>query len=393
MCGLVGIAGNLLFQDEFTMKRLLLFDYFRGEHSTGMAAIRTSGDAVVSKLASNPIDLFNMGQFKAALNGSASRAFIGHNRQATRGAVNTANAHPFHVDHIIGAHNGTLTYSSVAALEKELGEKFAVDSLAMITAIARLGIKKTIELCEEGKDSKDGAWALTWFNQQEGTLNFLRNKHRPLFYCFEEGFKRMLWASEWWMLREAMNESTNKYKLYTEDKDDKCIGYFSFDDDVHYKFDLDKLCQGSKKRPKPVCQVLKGKEIKSFTYSGSHCGPLSDWPRGTGTSGTHIGNVGSQKSTPLTTTSHGTNKKSNVIKLEADNKHPYANIIDEEKFSTMVTYGCAWCHAPVSYGTLGVSIFERDGRVLCPSCNGYSVDDVNAPVRLYVRGSIIDQLQ
>lgn len=151
MCGLVGIAGNLLYQDEFTMKRLLMADYFRGPDSTGFAAIRTNGDAFVAKLASNPIDLFNQKNFDTALNGNASRAFIGHNRAATRGKVVSANAHPFHFGSIVGAHNGTLDQESWDRLEEKLGEKYTVDSMALIAAIDKLGIEKTIKLCNEGK--------------------------------------------------------------------------------------------------------------------------------------------------------------------------------------------------------------------------------------------------
>ena len=385
MCGLVGIAGNLLYQDEFTMQRLLLFDYFRGENSTGMAAIRLNNESVLAKVASNPIDLFGMQQFKAALNGNASKAFIGHNRKATRGAVTTVNAHPYHFDHIVGAHNGTLDYKSVNALEEALGEKFGVDSMALIAGIAKLGIKKTIELCYEGKDGVDGAWAITWYDQKEGTLNFLRNKHRSLYYAFEEGFKRMFWASEWWMLREAMEESTNKYKLYTEKIAKDVIGYFVFEADVHYKFDLDKLCAGSTKRPKPVCTPLKGKEPEPAKVYAPFVWPEKPKPPKTETYGTHTTTVGKGTSRQKTT--------SNILQLTGSANSPYAGIIDEEKFSPMAFGGCAWCCAEVKFGDPGVSIYERDGRVLCRKCNGYPDDHPSPPIKIYVRSSILSALQ
>ena len=401
MCGLVGIAGNLLYQDEFTMKRLLLFDYFRGEHSTGMAAIRTGGQAVIAKIDSNPINLFDMGQFKAALNGANSRAFIGHNRQATRGAVNTANAHPFQVDHIIGAHNGTLDYQSVNRLEAELGEKFAVDSLALIAGIAKLGIEKTIKLCTEGKDAKDGAWAIVWYDQNDGTLNFLRNQHRPLFYAFEVGFKRMFWASEWWMIREAMDESTNKYKQYTEKTDKGNVGFFRFEPDIHYKFDLAALCAGSNKRPKPKSKKLKGREPEApkavipFQQTG-----FQIRERNKETSGTTTQGAGTQNSaqtsgsglTPITsTTNHSEPRK--CIQLIGVPEHPYANIINQMHFEQFAAHGCAWCTKPVKYGDLGITIFERDGRVLCRECTGTKDPNNLRPfVRIHVPGATIDSL-
>ena len=68
MCGLVGIAGDLSYKDEKFMKRLLVLDYFRGTDSTGLAAIRKGGEAVISKAAVNPLDLFDMSSFEKALN-------------------------------------------------------------------------------------------------------------------------------------------------------------------------------------------------------------------------------------------------------------------------------------------------------------------------------------
>lgn len=400
MCGLVGVAGNLQFQDEFLMKRLLLADFFRGEHSTGMAAIRTGGDAVIAKLASNPIDLFNTKQFAAALNGNASRAFMGHNRQATRGRVTTVNAHPFQFGHIIGMHNGTLDYESVRDLEEAIGEKFEVDSMAMIAGIAKLGIQDTIALCNEGKDSKEGAWALVWFDQNEKSLNFLRNKHRPLWYAYEQGFQRLFWASEWWMIREAIESSTNGYKLYTEnEKDKKNVGYFHFDDDVHYKFDLAALQQGSKKRPKPIAKILRGREKKVVASTGNFT--VEDWPRPTGSTmcGTRGGGAGSQSYPQKTgcgstekglTTRRGTENKREVIQLSGINS-PYAGMLDEDKFAMLYTK-CLWCKTPVKYGDLGITVFERDGQCLCRDCSGYPEQHPSPPVRIYVRPNIFNAM-
>lgn len=402
MCGLVGIAGNLLYQDEFTMKRLLLFDFFRGEHSTGMAAIRTNGDAVISKIASDPIQLFGLKSFYNALNGTASRAFIGHNRHATRGGVNTVNAHPFQFGPIIGAHNGTLDYSSFRRLQDALGEEFAVDSMAIFAGFERLGVSETMSLLTEGKDAKEGAWALVWFDQRDKTLNFLRNKHRQLFYAYEEGFKRMFWASEWWMLREAMDESTNKYKPYFEKKSNGQVAYFLFEPDVHYKYDLAELCRGSTKKPKPLAKQVKGREAEKTEKNvvPFNAQQHEQWFRPAKTDGTPSGDVGNQSfpqktgcsGTHSTTTSRRSEHRRNLIQLSGDEKHPYANIIDEEKFALSYSDQCNFCGKPVKFGDAGITIFERDARVLCRTCSGYEESNDNAPVRIYVRGNVIDQL-
>ena len=128
MCGLVGIAGNLEYKDEATMKRMLILDYFRGTDSTGFAAVKVKEDEVLmTKIASHPIDLFDMGAFKKALNGNTSKVFLGHNRAATVGKVNAVNAHPFQVGDILGVHNGTLDKDSWKRLDETLGYDTDVD--------------------------------------------------------------------------------------------------------------------------------------------------------------------------------------------------------------------------------------------------------------------------
>lgn len=398
MCGLVGIAGKLGFQDEFTMKRLLLADYFRGQDSTGMAAIRSNGDCVTAKIASNPIDLFFHEHFKRALNGNASRVFLGHNRSATRGAINTANSHPFTFDHITGAHNGTLDKESWDRLEDKLGENYAVDSMALIASIAKFGIEKTIKMCTEGKTATDGAWALVWYDRNENTVNFLRNKHRPLWYAYEgkkdentPGFQRMFWASEYWMIREAMTSSAAGYKIYTQP--DSTVGFFDFDTDVHYKYDLDALCAGGDKPPKPKCKKIKGKEPSQQTAIVPFPRPTSQSGEG---SGTYTGSVGKTKSqntsgrshtsNTSTTTSRGTSNKRDCLQLTGSLTRPYAGIIDEAKFSHY-QQGCFWCRRPITFGDEGISLYERDKIMLCAPCGGHP-----STVKIYVPGPVIDAL-
>lgn len=390
MCGLVGIAGCLGYKDDFTMKRMLMADYFRGPDSTGLAAIRTNGDAVIGKLASNPIDLFGMESFKKALSGNTSRAFIGHNRLATKGAINTLNAHPFQFGHIIGAHNGTLDKESVKALQEKLGEEYSVDSMALFAAIERFGIEKTIKMCNEGKTSNEGAWAIVWFDQIEGSLNFLRNKHRPLYYSYEEGFKRLFWSSEWWMIRESIQASNGGYKLFT---DAEGIGFFCFDEDVHYKFDLAALVAGSETRPKPKTKKLKGKEPKPeplpapFVSEGNVLG----WPRPTGNgSGTHGGGVGTTNSHSRTNSATSTTRRRGA---DNDNKklhllhgspvRPYAGVIDEEKFNTSYNGKCQWCNGNIAFGDV-VGIYEKEGILLCEPCQESNLTRIHVRPNVFI---------
>lgn len=380
MCGLVGIAGALAFKDEATMKRLFLLDYFRGPDSTGLAAIRDNGDAHVAKIASHPLDLFEFPKFKSALNGNASKAFIGHNRAATRGAVSTYNAHPYSIDHIVGAHNGTLDYKSVQRLEDAVGTVFPVDSMALFAAIAKLGVKAAIELCETGKDSTTGAWSLVWYDQIEGTLNFLRNKHRPLWYAYSEDFKQMFWASEWPMIAHALQMS-GQYKLYAEPKTNN--RYWATEEDTHYKIDVDVLKAGSTNRPKLKAKKIEGREPVTVVNAATGTFPFQR---------PAVTSHGTTTTSPSTGGTTGTGKSEPVkalIHLYGSGEAPFAGYMSYEKFCDLAAFGCSWCQGDVKYDDRGVTIYERDDIILCTECSGHRNNDV-ASTRIIVPPSVIE---
>lgn len=349
MCGLVGMAGKLEYKDEKTMKRLLHLDYFRGPDSTGLAALRKNGDVKLAKVASHPFDLFDMKRFTEALSGWNSLAFIGHNRLATKGVVNSVNAHPYEYDHIVGAHNGTLDASSWKDLEKAIGEETNVDSQALYLAIAKLGIEETVKLLR-------GAWALTWIDTNEGTLNFLRNKERPLWYCYNETFDKLFWASEYWMMQTAAAQADPAYKLYTEDK--TFHRFWQFEENWWYRIPLEELAKGHKERPKFRVKELKGKEpVSGAAYA---CGytPFRH---------------GGAKTTTSTTTSHSStskgSKEQKVVQLMGSAALPFGSYVSKERFDEIAKYGCSWCQADVEYEQPGVTVYASQDMILCPSCS------------------------
>lgn len=198
MCGLVGMAGNIVLKDEKAFKTLLILDSLRGEHSTGIAAISPDAEAKIAKSVGDPFQLLESRAFDKAMNGK-NIVLIGHNRFATTGKINRNNAHPFEFSHIVGAHNGTLRNKHVLpnAIDHD------VDSQALYASIMKQGVKESI-------DKLDGAWALTWWNKQERTINFLRNKERPLVCAFNEAQDVIYWASEAWMLDVATSREDIK---------------------------------------------------------------------------------------------------------------------------------------------------------------------------------------
>jgi len=362
MCGHVGLMGVLEHRDEATMKRLMLYDYFRGTDSTGFAAVRhATKDTHVVKIASHPLDLFDSKKFDTALSGTASSVFIGHNRSATKGKVNGSNAHPFVVDHIIGAHNGTLSILSHIDLEDELGEKFDVDSLAIFTHIARFGVHKTIPLLQ-------GAWALVWYDKNENTVNFLRNKERSFWTAVSKNHQQVMWASEWPMIQAAIGLSPLKYDMAQSTEG---YTYFATDVDELYTFDLNKL-RDKEDMDYPLNYAkkgqLKGKEpalvvthynggTTPFHHHGTTTGHLASTPN-------------KNSSTTLGSTGKGTERNGvQFINLVADKSDPFAGHLSIDRFHELASFGCSWCNSDIDVDTVGVTVVNYDDIILCSKCS------------------------
>lgn len=396
MCGLVGVAGDLAFRDEALMKKLLVFDYFRGPDSTGLATIKNDNTAKIAKLASHPINLFNTITFKDVCNGVSAKAMIGHNRLATRGNINDINAHPYQYGHIIGAHNGTLEVRDKTMLEGKLDQKFDVDSQALYASIAEFGIEETIESLHEGRDSSSGAWALTWYDLDQGTINFLRNEHRPLWYGFEKGFKRIFWGSQWEIVDNAIRQGsvsgTPTYDVWVEEE--TRYKYWPFDENIHYKIEVDALKQGGDERPKFKVKSLRGKEPATATIGVTGGNPFGRDNQTGHTS--RPANTNSHTSTGSGTTihSHGKSKdkRVDIFHMLGDIGSPFAGFLTEEKFNDISKFGCSWCGQTVSYQEPGLTVYDRDDMVLCAGCSGYDPKSVETATRIHVRGAILDAL-
>lgn len=201
MCGLVGVAGKVGISEEKAFNRLLQIDTIRGPHSTGVLSVQTGKHAeptYIKKLGT-PWELY---QYKAwdDLFRKDHAVLMGHNRWATKGAINAINAHPFEHGSVIGAHNGTLRKQYLLDDSRE----FEVDSDNIYHHLNKNGVDDTVE-------KLDGAFALSWWDKDKDTLNFVRNNERPLFWCLSLDGQTVFWASENWMLITALSHAGIKH--------------------------------------------------------------------------------------------------------------------------------------------------------------------------------------
>lgn len=234
MCGLVGIAGDLAYKDKDIFNELLVVASLRGTDSAGVAGVNKFNDfeTKVVKVPGTPYDLFDHVEFSKATT-LTQVAWLGHVRKATVGGISKATAHPMHEDNIVMTHNGTLN-NWRAVFERDnspvkVEGNFSSDSQALCRAIATHGIVDTIE-------NTQGAYALVWFDQNEGCLNFLRNRERDLWYCFSKDSKKIFWASEWRMLALILDRNGVETQEIPASENRPAHKFANLPPDVHVKW-------------------------------------------------------------------------------------------------------------------------------------------------------------
>jgi hypothetical protein len=216
MCGLVGIFGDLFPDHLKVFKQALVADYFRGKHSTGITCVKASGDVFNKKLALDPINFLDLKSVDDNLV-TTNTLIMGHNRHATLGGVNAANAHPFEHGNITLMHNGTL--NNKAGLQTKFDSPiFGTDSELVCWLINEHGPEVTIPLLQ-------GAFALTWYDASDSTFNFIRNEERPMTLAVDVDV--VLYASERAMLEWIMHRNNLKLADFS---------FFTPEKGKHYKF-------------------------------------------------------------------------------------------------------------------------------------------------------------
>jgi hypothetical protein len=191
MCGIIGMISRrpqgFSYKDMDLYETMLVINTIRGKDSTGVFTRFRNGDVRVIKHGSNPFNMFRTNEWRDFKQQVIQRGkfVIGHNRAATRGIVNTDNAHPFVEDNIILVHNGTLRDESNLT-----SEKTDVDSHAIAHAFKG---KSYAEVLPE----INGAFALVWYDTNTDRLYATRNEERPLNLVVSEGIYFL--SSEAWV--------------------------------------------------------------------------------------------------------------------------------------------------------------------------------------------------
>lgn len=239
MCGIIGAAGTLNKAECDAFRSLLVLDSLRGEDSTGVAFVNNKSEVAVVKAVGDPFQLMETQSFNKYFR-EINRVMIGHNRYATTGKVIRKNAHPFDFKTLVGVHNGTLRNKG----QLQDAYHFDTDSEALYHNFEIRGIKDTI-------NDVEGAYSLVWYDKNNKSLNFLRNKERPMYIAQVSEGKNLFWASEEWMLRVALSREKLAIEQIVE-----------LPEDTHFSYSIPNIAE---KFIKPFASIVKQKPPVPFT--------------------------------------------------------------------------------------------------------------------------------
>ena len=247
ICGLVGTFGYITGKEASFFKDAMTANSVRGFHSTGVASLYKHKEEIGSWYHKDAITGAQAAvdeTFKTVYEDKTNLAIIGHNRWATTGAVNEANAHPFVHGSIVLMHNGTLLDTD------DLQGNFDTDSEHIAYTMSKnSNIKEVLE-------SIDGAYALVWFDTDKSTLNFARNNERPLHMASNRSGDLVYYASEEKMLDWCMDRN----KIYPGNG-----GITSLPVGEWWEYDISEVARNKRLEPRIV--KFKPKESYYGYYS------------------------------------------------------------------------------------------------------------------------------
>lgn len=248
MCGLTAVLNsetNLVAGLDKFITDATVVTQLRGMDSTGMYQIDGNLELQSYKKAVDGSTFVSMPKAAMLLSDAdVSYVTVVHNRKATTGKVNNANAHPFIHENDNGedefalVHNGTI--------EDWDKKQFSTDTEALASRIYEQGA--------QGLDDLYGAWSVIWTDMESQITHMATNGERPLHYAFVKGKSVVLVCSEAGML--SWLAERNKIEL-----EDNAI----YEAETHqtYAFPLHDVRQFTKT---PIKQVIP-RHTRNYAYT------------------------------------------------------------------------------------------------------------------------------
>lgn len=202
ICGVFGIAGNGIIQDDVRAFNFLgRVSTVRGLDSSGYYEINTRSSKNSEKYFTRVVDWIGFvsehtesetakkDHTYRIMNTITCNVMMGHVRQATVGGLTRENAQPIIYGDTVMTHNGTF---QVNRYHKE-GDRS--DSSVFTEEVEEFGFKEVLDSVRD-----EGAYSIASYNKKTKKLSFIKNGKRPLWFGVNQKRGVLYWASERWML-------------------------------------------------------------------------------------------------------------------------------------------------------------------------------------------------
>jgi len=191
MCGIIGLIypqrtwekhKTTVYKVDYKnfMEQAVYVGAVRGANATGLLYVektrveakKEGQDVNIFKRAYSGTDFIQLGEVQSVLrNIEYNWVTVIHHRLSTNNASGHAAAHPFQHKHITLVHNGIITNA----------HKLPATPVNIDSDRVAAGLAETQDI-ENFLGNLSGSFVLVWYDTNTNTINFIRNKERPLFF-------------------------------------------------------------------------------------------------------------------------------------------------------------------------------------------------------------------